>query len=312
MSFMNAKEARPVEDPTALVPFGWAPGDYHCAACSTCGEAHSGSDKRSLRCQDCAEKLRDDSMTAPMPETISPREKVFVSATCDGETCHCGAPAVRKVGEEISYDDPNPRRHNHTAYVCARHYAELMGPSGARSVGYAARASSGDHAELARLAEAATPGDLDTVPNPPSEYGGHSTGSYECPACQGAGEVEGETYCNFDGLALGVQFFGIGNAFKNYEAYFRAANPATVLSLIAEVAALRGELDWMTRDRNAVIGERDRADTMMQSADDRATEAERKLAEAVGLMKIASVMFHPGSTVGRDIRNFLSKEAERG
>lgn len=84
-----------------------------------------------------------------MTQPMTPREKVFVSATCGGETCHCGAPAVRKVGEEIPHDDPNPRRHNHTAYVCARHYAELMGPSGARSVGYAALASgSGDHAEL--------------------------------------------------------------------------------------------------------------------------------------------------------------------
>lgn len=88
--------------------------------------------------------------------------------------------------------------------------------------------------ELERLAKAATPGDLDTVPNPPSEYGGHSTDSYECPACAGQGEVEGETYCNFDGFALGVQFFGIGNEHKNYEAFFRAANPAAVLSLIQQ------------------------------------------------------------------------------
>lgn len=59
MSFMDAKEARPVDDPKALVPFGWAPGGYYCAACGDCGESHSGSDKRSSRCQDCAEVLRD-------------------------------------------------------------------------------------------------------------------------------------------------------------------------------------------------------------------------------------------------------------
>lgn len=67
MSFMNAKEARPVDDPKALVPFGWAPGGYHCAACSTCGEAHAGSDKRSMRCQDCAEALRDKRANEPAP-----------------------------------------------------------------------------------------------------------------------------------------------------------------------------------------------------------------------------------------------------
>lgn len=45
----------------------------------------------------------------------------FVSGTCAGVTCHmCGkAPAVVKVGEEIAYDDPNPHRHNATAYLCA-------------------------------------------------------------------------------------------------------------------------------------------------------------------------------------------------
>lgn len=105
-------------------------------------------------------------MTAPMPETMSPREKVFVSASCSGETCHCGGPAVRKVGEEIPHDDPNPHRQNHTAYVCARHYAELMGPSGARSVGYADLASSGDHAELADYCRTLVdPGDLIVGPN---------------------------------------------------------------------------------------------------------------------------------------------------
>lgn len=135
-----------------------------------------------------------------------------------------------------------------------------------------------DHAELARLAEAATPGDLDTVPNPPSEYGGHSEGVYECPACAGQGEVEGATYCNFDGLALGVQFFGIGNAFKNYEAYFRAANPARVLALLSEIAALRA---------SASVIEPELGDLEATNADlsQRLTQAERQRAEAVGLLK---------------------------
>ncbi len=65
----------------------------------------------------------------------APRERVaFVSFTCDGELCHCGAPAVRKVGEEIPVDDPHPARHNLTSYVCAEHYIELMGPAAERQL----------------------------------------------------------------------------------------------------------------------------------------------------------------------------------
>lgn len=101
-----------------------------------------------------------------MTHPLTPREKVFVGASCDGERCHCGAPAVRKVGEEISYDDPNPRRHNLTAYVCARHFSEMMGPAGARSVGYTALASgSGDYAALARAIERLLPIGIHETPD---------------------------------------------------------------------------------------------------------------------------------------------------
>jgi hypothetical protein len=62
-------------------------------------------------------------------------DRPFVSATCGGERCRCGKPAVKKVGEEIPFDDPTPDRHNLTAYVCAEHYAELMGPLGAKQCG---------------------------------------------------------------------------------------------------------------------------------------------------------------------------------
>lgn len=76
--FMTAKRARPVDEPSALVPFGWAPGGYYCAACSVCGDAHTGSAKQSRCCQDCAEKRRDDPAyrlaTPPEPE----RSKVEV------------------------------------------------------------------------------------------------------------------------------------------------------------------------------------------------------------------------------------------
>jgi hypothetical protein len=75
-------------------------------------------------------------MLAASPVVPAP-EGVFVSETCEGEVCWCGKPAVRKVGEEFADDEPNPNRHNLTRYICAHHFAELMGPAGARSVGIA-------------------------------------------------------------------------------------------------------------------------------------------------------------------------------
>lgn len=57
--FLSAKNPEPMNDPSELVPYGWAPGGYFCNACRDCGEAHVGSDKRSSRCQDCAKALRD-------------------------------------------------------------------------------------------------------------------------------------------------------------------------------------------------------------------------------------------------------------
>ena len=55
----------------------------------------------------------------PAASSAGERE-AFISGTCRGVTCHmCGkAEAVMKVGEEIAYDDPNPHRHNLTAYLC--------------------------------------------------------------------------------------------------------------------------------------------------------------------------------------------------
>jgi hypothetical protein len=73
--------------------------------------------------------------------------------------------------------------------------------------------------------EGVTPGDLDT-----SDHIG--SGNYNCPCCEGEGAVEGKTFTNFDGFAIGVQFFGVGDEFAKYEAFFRAANPQTVRALL--------------------------------------------------------------------------------
>ncbi|OHA86614.1 MAG: hypothetical protein A3A96_01950 [Candidatus Zambryskibacteria bacterium RIFCSPLOWO2_01_FULL_39_39] len=55
----------------------------------------------------------------------------FVSGSCEGEKCRMckdPTPATHKVGEEILSDDPNPIRHNLTAYVCCLHFGQIFGP----------------------------------------------------------------------------------------------------------------------------------------------------------------------------------------
>ena len=76
------------------------------------------------------------------------------SAACEGERCYCGETAAKKIGEEILFDDPMPHRHNLTRYVCAAHYAQIMGPLGAKQVG------------LASLARQATEQVSDDAPGP--------------------------------------------------------------------------------------------------------------------------------------------------
>lgn len=63
----------------------------------------------------------------------------FVSACCEGERCHCGAPAEHKIEETVFDDDPTGwmfvgalramARHPLTAYICHTHFREIMGPA---------------------------------------------------------------------------------------------------------------------------------------------------------------------------------------
>ena len=84
---------------------------------------------------------------------------------------------------------------------------------------------------LREAAEKATALNLDTAQ---VKRGGD--GYLECPCCEGAGYVEEEAdFCNIDGVALGVQFYGIGEHHGLAEKYFRVANPVTVLALLDEL-----------------------------------------------------------------------------
>ncbi|HRL05125.1 MAG TPA: hypothetical protein PL098_00260, partial [Brevundimonas diminuta] len=165
---------------------------------------------------------------------------------------------------------------------------------------------SGDHAELARLAEAATPGEW--------ELDGHQ--------CLSA--PDGTIVVDYSCCSRGE--------WEANAAYLRAVQPSRTLALLAENAALRAANDVLEVERiglrSAIFGSHDYDPTlrhgnfieMARTTEDarrgavtRATEAERKLAEAeaeaaawqdrfrrarIALLKVASVAL--ASARGRD------------
>lgn len=178
-----------------------------------------------------------------------------------------------------------------------------------------ALASSGDHAELARLAEAATPGPWSL-----------KEGSTPYPECEDTDSWSAIlTPRGHEVLTLYERYGVKGEDRSDYDddaRFIAAASPATVLSLIAEVAALRA---------SASVIEPELGDLEATNADlsARLTEAERKLAEArVGTEFIARLLpcaaglddapdnkviaFYINMRELRQARTFLSKEAERG
>lgn len=85
-------------------------------------------------------------------------------------------------------------------------------------------------ATLKQAALAVSPQDIDSA----ERIENRPDGSYlTCPACEGEGCIPFESdYCNYDHIAIGVQFYGVGDGFGKAEAYFRAARPATILALL--------------------------------------------------------------------------------
>ena len=85
--------------------------------------------------------------------------------------------------------------------------------------------------KLKELALAATALNLDTA----DQVHDISDMHFDCPLCDGEGFVSGDVeYSNIDGVALSVQFYGIGDEYCSAEEYFREANPTTILALIAQ------------------------------------------------------------------------------
>lgn len=169
---------------------------------------------------------------------------------------------------------------------------------------------SGDHAELARLAEAATKG--------PWVCKEGSTSYPECDDKDFWSVVLSPAGKEI--VTLHERYASKSDDRGDYDfdaAFIAAANPATVLALLAEISALRAE-------RDDYFG-------MANRSEDAWHKAERKLAEAVGLLEpFAKLADEEGGYREDDrlawglntadinwgdlraARTFLSKEAERG
>lgn len=99
---------------------------------------------------------------------------------------------------------------------------------------------SDEWAALKQAALAATPQNIDSAESIDRfEDGSH----IECPTCGGDGCVPREAdFCNYDGTAIGVQFYGVGSEFGAAEAYFRAAKPSVVLAMITRLESAEAAL----------------------------------------------------------------------
>ncbi|BBV65677.1 hypothetical protein STW0522KLE44_20650 [Klebsiella sp. STW0522-44] len=104
-------------------------------------------------------------------------------------------------------------------------------------------------ASMKAAAEKATPLQLDTA-----QIKRGNSGLLECPCCEGAGYVEEENdFCNIDGVALGVQFYGIGPQFGLAEEYLREATPANVKMLVEALEKAQAQSSkWLEAYHKAV------------------------------------------------------------
>ncbi|WP_303713342.1 hypothetical protein [Brevundimonas naejangsanensis] len=192
-------------------------------------------------------------MTAPMPETMSPREKV-ARAVYDTVTRFDGDTVGTHLGLSAMIDAAAPTVDDE------RRIVKSVCDDIADSILTALASGSGDHAELARLAD-----DL-------RKFEHHAVGS----------------------LKIGMD--EVRRIIAACDAH---------AALLAENAALRASVV----KANDGFEEYERRFYLEQ---ERATEAERKLAEAVGLLIQARSWAPTTGPLGDKISAFLSKEAERG
>ncbi|MGJ5824849.1 ead/Ea22-like family protein [Serratia sp. H402Y] len=143
--------------------------------------------------------------------------------------------------------------------------------------------------ELKAAAMAATPQQIDGAQEKTED------GCMECPCCSGEGRVDvGADYCNYDNTAIGVIFYGIGDAHVAAERYFRAANPSTVLALLAELEAKDNRIAELERANTSqddhINQQQDRIESLEKTnagLGRRLGDAEKRLATPVRLPRPA-------------------------
>ena len=110
-------------------------------------------------------------------------------------------------------------------------------------------------AALRDLLALASPQALDTAERRADTV---TDGEYvDCPCCDGDGSVDAATYTNYDDMAIGVQFFGVGDQFVHNEAAYRAlwaATPALVHTATVSLA-LYAALKRVVDETNAYLGD---------------------------------------------------------
>ncbi|HDC4490741.1 TPA: ead/Ea22-like family protein [Enterobacter asburiae] len=126
-----------------------------------------------------------------------------------------------------------------------------------------------DKRALREAAEKATALNLDTAQEARQE----DDECIECPTCGGDGYMEVQRdYCNIDGVALGVLFYGIGEHHGLAEAFFRAANPATVLALLDELESVTRTLAVSHEAACSLVDENDELKRKLEAAEKRTVE----------------------------------------
>lgn len=132
-------------------------------------------------------------------------------------------------------------------------------------------------ARLEELLAKATPGDLSTAER-------HIESEYvDCPFCSD-GEIEAADYCNIDGIALGVQFYGIGPEFGVHEALWGEAIKAIPI-LLAAIAEQKAKIADLVEDVNRLDGLATQWSKDAEEAEERALAAGQRADRAVELLR---------------------------
>lgn len=162
-----------------------------------------------------------------------------------------------------------------------------------------------DKQALREAAEKATALNLDTA----LEVRNHDDQYIECPTCCGDGHIEVDTdYCGIDGVALQVLFYGIGEHHGLAEAYFRAANPATVLALLDDLDGKDDRIKELDSQRSLAFMACNRWRDKCAEAESKLEAAEQRNAE---LEVSANASLKYASELENEIENMQRKEHHR-